>query len=731
MARNLTTMITVAAAVGLGAYFLRGAEDPVTVIINIGKVVIGLGLVILIHELGHFVAAKWCDVYVETFSIGFGGPFLGICQYRWGETLYKIAWVPLGGYVKMLGEGDDNEEIADDPRAYKNKPVWQRMIIISAGVVMNLILAFVCFMFVYMTKGKSEVPGIVGSVEPGGPAWKKGLRPGDVVERIGGSEHPDYNHLKRAVMWNGAKHPMPLVYDEYNDGQPHHVETEITPLRSGDVLAPMLLMGGPRTTKLPDQANAKVPVDPNSAAGRATPAFQFGDQVVATTDPDNPSEVKPLRIDPRQPKTKQTDFFEMSRRLQRLIDKPVTMRVQRADGSTADVPVEPEYARWLGVRFRMGPITAIRDNSPAAAGGVQTKHENVEGDVIEAVEVTGPDGRPLRYSAAPKEGEIPLDPLKLPTQLAIWSLGKPKDYTVKLTVRRSEGHNHESKVLTLKWDPNWDLFDRWPIVSDFPLTIAPLGLGYLVQNTVAGTDQNSPAAGTALKDGDQVVSVDYKIQTPDGDTSSKDLEVKENDVATIFGILSSVEELKEIKLTLGNKTSVTLTPGGNSIWPSDPNWPLPERGFLFTEDKQMIRADGFVDALALSWDQELFTVGTIYENLMGLVGGRLSVRAVAGPVTIAKTAFDLAGRNIFEFIIFIAVINVNLAVVNFLPIPVLDGGHMVFLGYELLRGKPPSERWRLVLTIMGLVVVLGLMALGLALDAERNGIGSFIMRQFK
>jgi len=120
--------------------------------ISIALVAVGLGFVIFIHELGHFAVAKWCDVYVETFSIGFG-PAIPGCSFKKGETLYKIAWFPLGGYVKMLGEGTESEEEDDNPRSFKNKSVWQRMAIISAGVIMNVLLGFVCFIFVYETHG--------------------------------------------------------------------------------------------------------------------------------------------------------------------------------------------------------------------------------------------------------------------------------------------------------------------------------------------------------------------------------------------------------------------------------------------------------------------------------------------------------------------------------------------------------------------------------------------------
>src|SRR5437868_401430 len=98
----------------------------------IAKAALGLGFVIFVHELGHFLVAKWCDVHVTTFSIGFG-PAIPGCVFKWGETTYKLALFPLGGYVQMVGQvdGDEStdEEGTTDPRSYRNKSVGQRMAI--------------------------------------------------------------------------------------------------------------------------------------------------------------------------------------------------------------------------------------------------------------------------------------------------------------------------------------------------------------------------------------------------------------------------------------------------------------------------------------------------------------------------------------------------------------------------------------------------------------------------
>src|SRR5580704_16908637 len=138
---------------------------------SILAVLIGIGLVIFFHELGHFAVAKWCGVFVERFSIGFG-PILWSRKY--GDTEYALSAIPFGGYVKMLGQDDmdpsqlTSEELARDPRSYMAKPVIQRMAIISAGVTMN-ILTGVMFYAIAFGHGIETAPSHVGSLLAGYP----------------------------------------------------------------------------------------------------------------------------------------------------------------------------------------------------------------------------------------------------------------------------------------------------------------------------------------------------------------------------------------------------------------------------------------------------------------------------------------------------------------------------------------------------------------------------------
>ncbi len=146
-------------------------------LVRAAMVTFGLGFVIFIHELGHFLTAKWCDVHVQTFSIGFG-PALPGCSFTRGETTYKLAVLPLGGFVNMVGEGPDADEDEDYPRSFKNKTVGQRMLIISAGVIMNVLFGALCFIIVYRYHGIDRPTAIVWQTEPGSRAWQQGVRPG-------------------------------------------------------------------------------------------------------------------------------------------------------------------------------------------------------------------------------------------------------------------------------------------------------------------------------------------------------------------------------------------------------------------------------------------------------------------------------------------------------------------------------------------------------------------------
>jgi len=176
---------------------------------SIVLVVLGLGLIIFLHELGHFLMAKKNKVRVEIFSLGFGQ---AIFKFRRGETEYRIAWLPLGGYVKMAGETMLDER-KGEPFELTSKTPWQRFQIFVAGAVMNLIIAFPIAILSYVI-GKCEVPNEIG--RPGLAEVKAGIQPGDVILEVGGRKIDSLEKLRVEMIRrpNGTMVPVKIKRGE-------------------------------------------------------------------------------------------------------------------------------------------------------------------------------------------------------------------------------------------------------------------------------------------------------------------------------------------------------------------------------------------------------------------------------------------------------------------------------------------------------------------------------------
>lgn len=172
-----------------------------------------LGVIVFVHELGHFTTAKLFGVKVEEFGLGFPPRIMG---RRKGETEYTLNWIPLGGFVKIAGEDGENRE---DPRSFGAKPVWQRAIILSAGVLMNFLLAAVLFSVVFMSGVPTDVTGVpesdipsgsevyveITQVMAGSPAEQAGLMAGDRIVKAGDAAVEEVEDLQDYTKANADK----------------------------------------------------------------------------------------------------------------------------------------------------------------------------------------------------------------------------------------------------------------------------------------------------------------------------------------------------------------------------------------------------------------------------------------------------------------------------------------------------------------------------------------------
>lgn len=799
------------AILALGAGWLWMKQGPYA-LVQAALVVAGLGLVIFVHELGHFLAAKACDVYVKTFSIGFG-PALPGCSFRWGETLYMVGALPLGGYVQMVGEGSEEEE--ENPRSFKKKTVFQRMLIISAGVVMNILFGLLSFLLVFRTQGLRQVDPTVWQVGSGGPAWKAGMRSGATVQTIGGKHVASFDDLRMEVALSrsgvpvdfklrqpdgteetlsiaperGAYQKNPVIGIAKNIGGtleliPKQPTGELTgpyypgspaslirllpwpqgqlPTSWGETIADKSLEGmtpaqvAEELAKGMVQSSGKalrVRMNPKEGGELEWPArgVTFNDRVVAMSDPANLSD--PFQVSPVR------DYTEWRNRLQALAGKPIVLELERKPEpekgqKQAEGPakrwlalVPPAFRRVLPARLTMGLVAALRNGSSAAQMGV------LEGDKLTRLEVLTADDKPAAILDL-VSGAV--DPLSLPHQLRQKVAAAGKGAKVRVSLNREHKHQESKPLeapLVLAWDERWSTSEESALYQDSPTSIPELGIAYRVDTVVAMAPEKSP-----LKAGDRIERValvpnpklaEMKAKEPkEGEKSAAAPAVppapKWVDLATrirgagkptagieprldqgawlddqIQDQRAGVEARSELKLKIrraGEDMEVTIQPG------LDTDRPLVERGFFFQDDWHVEKAESLPQALTMGWHQTRRWVQTIYMNIARIFTRDISTDSLGGPIEIAAQAFS-AAQDPLLLVLFLGIISINLAVVNFLPIPLLDGGHMVFLLYEAVARRAPPPWVSAVANYAGLALILSLFAFVIYNDLKRRVFG--------
>ncbi len=646
----------------------------------------GLGFVIFVHELGHFLVAKACGVKCEKFFLGFDIGGLKLASMKWGETEYGIGVLPLGGYVKMLGQEDnpaaaaseaqrarlsgdlpaeplDSPHPAWDPRSYPAQSVPKRMAIISAGVIMNVIFAVLMAALAYGI-GVREMTCAVSSVRTGGAAWRAGLRTGDEIVAIGGRKDPIFNDLRHGVTVGSVARGIEFTVRRPTDGS----ERAVVLKPDTDLGAPTIGVTSPYSLTLP----AKIRPGIAGAAALATPALEGGDTIRA--------------VDGTPVKT----YADLLALLTAKADSAVTLTVDRpaADGgkgAPATVSIELPAQRRLvtGMVMTPLPIKAVQDDSPAAAAGIRP------GERLTAI-----DGQPVG------------DPFTLDDRLRS-RVGE----TISATLAGESGTTR-----TVEMSPRavtWRDDETAGIGS--PLSIAALGLAIPVDSRVAAVDAGSPADRAGIVAGDRVVrAVVVEPEEKPDPKAAIDFSDREPNWPIVAALIQQLPAGTSLLLSVespdGTTRDVAVTPE-----PAADRF-VADRGLVFDPVYTTVKAGSVAGALRRGLRKAGEDLSMVYGFLGKLTSQQISPRLLGGPIEIAKQAGRSASEGFGRLLLFLTMLSANLAVVNFLPIPVLDGGHMVFLLYELLRGKPPSEGVVGVLSYLGLGLILLLMFFVFGLD---------------
>ena len=253
-----------------------------------------------------------------------------------------------------------------------------------------------------------------------------------------------------------------------------------------------------------------------------------------------------------------------------------------------------------------------------------------------------------------------------------------------------------------------------------PLAIPSIGAAFHILPVVLAVEPGSSAEKAGIKPGPlKKLTLAKRPDLPNNQDDSKDSaitvnfdEANSNNCAYAFWLVQRLPQRK-VLLTIseeGKQSEVEVTPQ------VDPEWTLPIIGLQLEAERLTQKAESFEEAVWMSIARTKSSALDIYLTLRSLVTGRVSYKELHGPLGIAGAAYQVAQQGWIAMLLFLGFLSVNLAVLNFLPIPVLDGGHMVFLMWEALTRRRPSERVMIGATYVGFAFLLGLMALVLYLD---------------
>ncbi|HHT9127883.1 MAG TPA: RIP metalloprotease RseP [Candidatus Wujingus californicus] len=589
---------------------------------NVILVIIGIGLLIFIHELGHFLMAKKIGVKVLAFSLGFGPAIL---KKKWGETEYRLSLVPLGGYVKLAGESPD-EEKTGDKWEYASKSVGQRACVIIAGVVLNAALAFIAFIVAFQI-GVPFITSEVGQVMPGSPAWEAGIQKGDKIIEADGNKDIDFEDLFTIIALSDTDEGIDLKVERGNNVFGVNVIPEY------DDEHGIQRMGIMPATGLEID---KIFTFENNDSPASNAGIQVEDVVVA---------VNGNRI------STEDEFREIEASS---AGKEMLITVLR-DNKEIELKATPSKAtRWmLGISCATATLDGVKNNSLASKAGL------TKGDEI------------IEINSKPVTGFTSIKNLIIGSE----------DENCIISVKRGNTFTLIAVPLT-DTKAKEEFLDG--LTSFYGLKVDSLVEGF-------------PAEKIGLMPGDMIVSLNEK-------------ELKDwNNLLQI--VTMSYGKPMIIEWVRGNERFVS------TIEPKKDEKNAAGRIGIKFKEKTVIKKYGLIGSCVIGTQKAIINVQRLYLTIKGFVSQRLSTKNVGGVILIAQASYESAKVGVGKLVYFLGILSLQLALLNILPIPVLDGGHLLFLAIEKVKGSPVSQRTLSIAQYIGFGLIITLV-----IYATRNDI---------
>jgi len=686
---------------------------------NVLLVLLGFGAVVLVHEFGHFVVAKLCGIKVEAFSIFMPPILLGIKKadrgYRIrilpellrkegnqreeglltfhvgkkilpGETEYRIGLIPFGGFVKMLGQDDVGaDKPSDDPRSFANKPAWVRAAVFASGVTFNVISAVIIFMIVFMV-GINLVAPVVGGVMPGSPAERAGIEAGDEVIEVSGKDgRLDFSDIMMAAVLSGEGKEVPLKIRR-SDGTIKDVKLVAEKLpgekfRGFGIEGPMSLT-----------IEQLVPGDANRLFTET--GLLPGDRIRSVGGVDVNS------------------YWQMQKVIEGTFAADVAVLAERRQSSGKLELVE--------TRLSLHPVAATDPN-------VQTEADLANiCTIVPRLRITGVVGKPVSFkerllgllsrvglggakvddTPRLKAGDIivAVADVEKPTYLELRQLtNEYEDKELPVTVLRSDSNGVGQRVTVPVVPEKLPDSERVVIGIEVELDAEEP----IVAKTIATKQYPKPLD---IPSGARITAVDGV------------------EVSSFYDVASQLQANAGQRVTIDWRLNEQVA-GNVAVDVGEEKGIVKVHSFLeqivpFARLERLYKGKGPVDAIMMGYKRTKIFIIQTYVTLQRLIGGVVSPKQLMGPVGILTVSYRIVATQPFVYYVyFIGLISACIAVFNFLPLPPLDGGLVLLLLVEKIKGSALSIRTQEIIAYTGWGLIIALFIYVTFNDVVRSFFG--------